>query len=49
MLDRIVEATREEVERRREIAPLAELEAALVDRPEPRPFQEALSAAGDLA
>ena len=36
MLDRIVEATREEVARRREIVPLAELERALVDRPERR-------------
>ena len=43
MLERIVEATREEVARRREIAPLADLERAIIDRPAPRPFQEALS------
>ncbi len=43
MLERIVEATRDEVARRREIAPLADLERAIIDRPEPRPFQEALS------
>ena len=33
VLDRIVEATREEVERRREERPIAELEAALRERP----------------
>jgi indole-3-glycerol phosphate synthase len=43
VLDRIVEATRDEVERRREITPLAQLEAALGQRPESRPFQEALT------
>jgi indole-3-glycerol phosphate synthase len=43
VLERIVEATREEVDRRREIVPLAALERALDDRPEPRPFQEALT------
>jgi indole-3-glycerol phosphate synthase len=42
VLDRIVEATRDEVERRREIVPLSRLEAALDGRPESRPFQEAL-------
>ena len=46
VLDRIVEATRDEVERRREIVPLAQLEAALGDRPESRPFQEALTRPG---
>ena len=42
VLDRIVESTREEVERRREDRPIAQLEAALRDRPEGRPFNEAL-------
>ena len=46
VLDRIVEATRDEVERRREIVPLSQLEAALRDRPESRPFQEALTRPG---
>ena len=46
VLDRIVEATRDEVERRREVTPLAELEAALDGRPESRPFQEALTRSG---
>jgi indole-3-glycerol phosphate synthase len=46
VLDRIVEATRDEVERRREIVPLSQLEAALADRPESRPFQEALTRPG---
>jgi indole-3-glycerol phosphate synthase len=46
VLDRIVEATRDEVERRREITPLAQLEAALGRRPESRPFQEALTRPG---
>jgi indole-3-glycerol phosphate synthase len=46
VLDRIVEATRDEVERRREIVPLAQLEAALDGRPESRPFQEALTRPG---
>jgi indole-3-glycerol phosphate synthase len=46
VLDRIVEATREEVARRREIASLAELEAALRAREDPRPFQEALTRPG---
>jgi indole-3-glycerol phosphate synthase len=46
VLDRIVETTREEVERRREIASLAELEAALDAREAPRPFQEALTRPG---
>ena len=46
MLDRIVKTTREEIARRREIASLAELEAALGVREEPRPFQEALTRPG---
>jgi indole-3-glycerol phosphate synthase len=46
VLDRIVEATRDEVERRREIVPLSQLEAALDGRPESRPFQEALTRPG---
>jgi indole-3-glycerol phosphate synthase len=46
VLDRIVETTRDEVERRREIVPLSQLEAALRDRPESRPFQEALTRPG---
>jgi indole-3-glycerol phosphate synthase len=46
VLDRIVEATREEVGRRREFVPLARLESALRDRPESRPFQPALTRPG---
>jgi len=46
VLERIVEATREEVDRRRDAVPLARLEAALQDRPETRPFQEALTRPG---
>jgi indole-3-glycerol phosphate synthase len=46
VLERIVEATRDEVERRREIVPLSQLEAALRERPENRPFQEALTRPG---
>jgi len=46
VLDRIVEATRDEVERRRELVPLSQLETALRDRPESRPFQEALTRPG---
>jgi indole-3-glycerol phosphate synthase len=46
VLDRIVDDTREEVRRRRERTPLATLEAALADRPECRPFQEALTRPG---
>ena len=41
-----MEATRDEVGRRREIAPLSQLEAALAERPENRPFQEALTRPG---
>jgi indole-3-glycerol phosphate synthase len=46
VLDRIVEATRDDVERRREVVPLSQLEAALRERPEGRPFQEALTRPG---
>ena len=46
VLDRIVDDTRDEVARRREQVPLACLEAALGDRPEARPFQEALTRPG---
>jgi indole-3-glycerol phosphate synthase len=46
VLDRIVEATRDEVERRRGLVPLSQLEVALRDRPESRPFQEALTRPG---
>ena len=46
VLDRIVDDTRDEVARRREEVPLARLEAALGDRPEARPFQEALTRPG---
>ncbi|HYF26647.1 MAG TPA: indole-3-glycerol phosphate synthase, partial [Baekduia sp.] len=42
VLDRIVETTREDVRRRRERIPLADLEAQLSGRPEDRPFAEAL-------
>jgi indole-3-glycerol phosphate synthase len=46
VLDRIVDDTRDEVARRREQVPLAQLEAVLGDRPEARPFQEALTRPG---
>jgi indole-3-glycerol phosphate synthase len=42
VLDRIVEDTRDEVGRRRESVPLARLEAAIAERPDGRPFSEAL-------
>ncbi len=42
VLDRIVEDTRDEVVRRREHVPLSRLEAAIAERPEGRPFSEAL-------
>jgi len=42
VLGRIVEDTRDEVVRRRETVPLARLEAAIAQRPEGRPFSEAL-------
>lgn len=46
VLDRIVQSTREEVARRRERIGLAELEAALDERPAPRPFLGALTRPG---
>ena len=47
MLDRIVEATRDEVERRRELVPLAAARGrARATAREPRPFQEALTRPG---
>ena len=46
VLDRIVDDTRDEVARRRERVPLADLERALDQRPEARPFQEALTRPG---
>jgi indole-3-glycerol phosphate synthase len=46
VLERIVEDTRDEVGRRREAMPLSRLEAAIADRPEGRPFSEALSRPG---
>jgi indole-3-glycerol phosphate synthase len=42
VLERIVEDTRDEVGRRRASVPLARLEAAIAERPEGRPFSEAL-------
>jgi indole-3-glycerol phosphate synthase len=42
VLERIVEDTRDEVGRRRASMPLARLEAAIAERPEGRPFSEAL-------
>jgi indole-3-glycerol phosphate synthase len=42
VLDRIVEDTRGEVDRRRESVPLARLEEVIAQRPEGRPFEEAL-------
>ena len=46
VLDRIVSATLEDVERRRSSVPLAELEHAVAQRPEGRPFTEALQRPG---
>jgi len=46
VLDRIVDDTRDEVARRRERVPLADLEAAIGTREEGRPFQEALARPG---
>jgi indole-3-glycerol phosphate synthase len=46
VLDRIVGATRDEVARRRHAVPLQRLEALLGERPEARPFQEALTRPG---
>jgi indole-3-glycerol phosphate synthase len=42
VLEKIVEDTRDEVDRRRESVPLSRLEAAIAGRPEGRPFSEAL-------
>jgi indole-3-glycerol phosphate synthase len=46
VLERIVGSTREELERRRRAVPLSSLEAALEQRPESRPFGEALARPG---
>jgi indole-3-glycerol phosphate synthase len=46
VLERIVETTRDEVERRRDAVPASRLEAALGERPEARPFVEALGRPG---
>jgi indole-3-glycerol phosphate synthase len=46
VLERIVEDTRGEVDRRREAMPLARLEAQIAGRPEGRPFSEALMRPG---
>jgi indole-3-glycerol phosphate synthase len=46
VLDRIVSATLEDVERRRSSVPLSQLERAVADRPEGRPFTEALQRPG---
>jgi indole-3-glycerol phosphate synthase len=46
VLERIVEDTRDEVGRRRASVPLARLEAAIAERPEGRPFSEALMQPG---
>jgi indole-3-glycerol phosphate synthase len=46
VLERIVEDTRDEVDRRRGTVPLRELEAAIAVRPDGRPFSEALTRPG---
>jgi indole-3-glycerol phosphate synthase len=46
VLDRIVAATLEDVERRRSSVPLSELESRAAQRPEGRPFTEALQRPG---
>jgi indole-3-glycerol phosphate synthase len=46
VLERIVDDTREEVDRRRQAVPLAQLEAAIAQRAEGRPFTEALGRPG---
>jgi indole-3-glycerol phosphate synthase len=46
VLDRIVSATLEDVERRRNSVPLSQLESAVAERPEGRPFTEALQRPG---
>ncbi|MEA2227962.1 MAG: indole-3-glycerol phosphate synthase [bacterium] len=46
VLDRIVDSTREDVARRREVVPLAELEGRLAAPRDDRPFREALTRPG---
>jgi len=46
VLERIVASTREELDRPRRATPLSQLEAALDDRPDGRPFGEALARPG---
>jgi indole-3-glycerol phosphate synthase len=46
VLERIVDDTREEVDRRRQAVPLAQLEVAIAERAEGRPFTEALGRPG---
>jgi indole-3-glycerol phosphate synthase len=46
VLDRIVGATRREVDRRRDVRPLRDLERVALERAEGRPFAEALSGPG---
>jgi len=46
VLERIVEDTRDEVHRRREVVPLARLEEVIAARPAGRPFSEALTRPG---
>jgi indole-3-glycerol phosphate synthase len=46
VLERIVEDTRDEVDRRRGSVPLRQLEAAIAARPDGRPFSEALTRPG---
>jgi indole-3-glycerol phosphate synthase len=46
VLERIVDATRDDVERRKRDLPPKQLRARLGERPEPRPFKEALTRPG---
>ena len=46
VLDRIVDATKDEVRRREEETPLAQLESQLAGRGDGRPFAEALTRPG---
>jgi indole-3-glycerol phosphate synthase len=46
VLERIVDDTREEIDRRRQAVPLSQLEAAIATRAEGRPFAEALGRPG---
>jgi indole-3-glycerol phosphate synthase len=46
VLERIVASTRQELDRRRRATPLSQLEAVLDDRPDGRPFGEALARPG---